>query len=130
MFYDGACALCHASVRFVLAEDRSARAFRFAPLESEAFRASVPESVRASLPDSIILRTADGRLLSRSTAVLHVLSRLGGLWRALAWPARLIPRRVRDALYDRIAAVRYRVFGTKADACPLLPPALSQRFDR
>ena len=127
LFYDGRCALCHAAVRFVLAEDRSERAFRFAPLESELFRTHVPESERAALPDSMVLRTADARLLTRSEAVLEVLARLGGLWRIVALLGRVVPRPFRDALYDGIAAVRYRVFGTKADACPLLPLELRER---
>ena len=127
LFYDGSCALCHAAVRFVLAEDRSARAFRFAPLESELFRTRVPESERAALPDSMVLRTADARLLTRSEAVLEMLACLGGLWRIVAVLGRVIPRPLRDALYNGIAAVRYRVFGTKAQACPILPPELRER---
>ena len=38
LFYDGSCALCHWAVRFVLARDREGRAFRFAPLDSDAYR--------------------------------------------------------------------------------------------
>jgi len=129
MFYDGACALCHAAVRFVLAEDRSGTSFRFAPLESDTFRAHVPEATRAALPDSIIVVTADERLLTRSTAVLHLLGRLGGLWRLAGVLGTLIPRRIRDGLYDGVASIRYRVFGTKQEACPLLPAALRQRFE-
>ena len=129
LFYDGACALCHGAVRFLLAEDRAGRAFRFAPLDSDAFRARVPESARASLPDSMIVATAEGELLQRSAAVLHGLSRLGGVWRVLAALGRVVPLRLRDALYDGIAATRYRVFGTKEEACPLLPPVLRQRFE-
>lgn len=127
LFYDGSCALCHGAVRFVLAEDRSERAFRFAPLESELFRTHVPESERAALPDSMVLCTADARLLTRSDAVLEVLARLGGLWRIAGALGRVIPRPLRDALYNGIAAVRYRVFGTKVHACPILPPELRER---
>jgi len=129
MFYDGACALCHGVVRFVLAEDRSGHSFRFAPLDSDAFRARVPASARASLADSVIVGTAEGELLERSAAVLYMLGRLGGVWRVLAVLGRLVPPRLRDALYNAVAATRYRVFGTKTEACPLLPPALRQRFD-
>ncbi len=42
---------------------------------------------------------------------------------------RFVLAEVRDALYDAVAATRYRVFGTKTEACPLLPPALRQRFE-
>ena len=68
-------------------------------------------------------------MLERSAAVLYTLEHLGGVWRVLAALGRLVPPRLRDALYDAVAATRYRVFGTKTEACPLLPPALRQRFE-
>lgn len=116
-------------MRFVLARDPDGRAFRFAPLESETFRAAVPAAVRAGLPDSLVVQTADGRLLTRSSAVLHVMGRLGGGWRVLAVLGRLVPGRLGDAAYDLVARVRYRVFGRQDDACPVIPAALRGRFD-
>ena len=129
LFYDGSCALCHWAVRFVLARDREGRAFRFAPLDSDAFRSAVPEAVRASLPDSLVIETSDGRLLTRSSAVIHILGRLGRPWRGLGAVARVFPRALLDALYDFVARVRYRVFGREPDACPVIPKDLRSRFD-
>lgn len=129
LFYDGSCALCHGAVRFVLARDPEGRAFRFAPLHSAAFRAVASDELRAGLPDSLVLATEDGRLLTRSDAVLHLLGRLGGGWRVLAGLGGLVPRGLRDAAYDLVARVRYRVFGRKDDACPVIPPAQRSRFD-
>lgn len=129
VFYDGHCGLCHRFVRFVLAEDRGGMAFRFAPLDGAALRRAVPEAERAALPDSVVVLGADGTLLVRSAAALHVARRLGGWWRVLAAPAALIPRSVRDLVYDGVAAVRHRLFRRPADACPLLPPSLRSRFD-
>lgn len=129
LFYDGSCGLCHRAVRFLLAEDSEGR-FRFAPLDSEAFRSATPEALRAALPDSLVLETAEGRLLTRSAAVLHALARLGGLWRLLGALARLVPPVLRDAAYDAVARVRYRVFARPAEACPVVPAALRARFDR
>jgi len=83
LFYDGQCGLCHNAVRFLLAEDRApGGAFRFAPLGGETFQATV--SRPADLPDSLALVTDDGRVLTRSRAVLHLGRRLGGLWRVIA----------------------------------------------
>ena len=53
LFYDGECGLCHAAVRFVLAEDRDGQGFRFAPLASESFARLAPAELRATLPDSL-----------------------------------------------------------------------------
>jgi predicted DCC family thiol-disulfide oxidoreductase YuxK len=126
--YDGHCGLCHRAVRFVLAEDRSGAAFRFAPLDGEAFRAALPEAERARLPDSFVVLTADGRVMTRSRAVRYVLRRLGGLWRVFAAVAGVIPAGLLDRIYDGIARVRFHLFARPAEVCPLLPPRLRERF--
>lgn len=130
LFYDGHCALCHRAVRFVLARDPRGDRFRFAPLDGETFRAEVAPADRSGLPDSVAVLTSDGRLLTRSEAVLHILHRVGGPWRALAAVARLVPRSLRDRAYDAVARRRQRLFGRTAEVCPLLPAALRARFDR
>jgi predicted DCC family thiol-disulfide oxidoreductase YuxK len=129
IFYDGHCGLCHRTVRFVLAEDAAGDTFRFAPLDSDAFRAAVPEARRAELPDSLVVCTAEGALLVRSIAVLHILRRLGGLWRFVATLAQIVPAALRDRAYDGIARIRHRLFAAPAAACPLIPEQLRARFD-
>jgi predicted DCC family thiol-disulfide oxidoreductase YuxK len=127
ILYDGGCGLCHAFVRLVAAHDRRAR-FRFAPLEGEWSRAELDPSVRDRLPDSVVLRAAADTLLVRSDAVLAVLRELGGVWAALARAAALVPRPLRDGLYDALARARRRLAGTPTESCPLLPPGLRDRF--
>jgi predicted DCC family thiol-disulfide oxidoreductase YuxK len=128
LFYDGHCALCHRTVEFVLKHDRSGKAFRFAPLQGGTFQARVPVEKRRGLPDSVVVLTNEGLLLARSNAIIHLLGRLGGGWRALAGIMRVIPRPVRDAVYDLIARNRYRVFGRRDDVCPIVPPRERSRF--
>jgi predicted DCC family thiol-disulfide oxidoreductase YuxK len=129
VYYDGGCALCHASVRRLVARDRDGSRFRFAPLGGARFREDLSEAERAGLPDALVVRTADGRLLVRSAAALACAARLGGasalLARALAW----IPAPLRDLVYDAIARTRYRVFGRVDEACPVIAPELRSRFD-
>jgi predicted DCC family thiol-disulfide oxidoreductase YuxK len=114
VLYDGSCGLCHRAVRFVVAEDTHG-AFTFSPLPNPSERSSVE------------VRTGS-QLLTRSDAVLHILHRLGGYSRLLAFALALLPRVVRDALYDFVARVRYRIFGRTKEACPLMPPDLRSRF--
>ena len=128
IFYDGHCGLCHRTVRFLLAEDRTGTTFQFAPLESETFRLVIPEAERALLPDSIVVRTAEGVTLMRSAAVLYALKRLGGLWRVCAMIVSVVPARVRDGIYDWIAHIRYKLFPSPVEACPLVPVNLRARF--
>lgn len=129
LFYDGTCALCHRAVKFVLRHDREGKLFRFAPLGGATFAARIPAEQRAGLPDSVVLQTGDGRLLVRSNAFLHIFVRLGGGWKILADLLRAVPRPWRDAVYEGVARVRYRVFGRTKDWCPVIPPELRARFD-
>jgi predicted DCC family thiol-disulfide oxidoreductase YuxK len=129
LFYDGHCGLCHRMVRFLLAEDRAGTAFRFCPLDSETFRNAVAESDRLGLPDSLVLRTAEGTILTRSVAVIHILKRLGGVWRLVGGLGACIPRKLGDRIYDGIAAIRHRLFRTPDSTCPLIPPSLRARFE-
>ena len=115
LLYDGSCGLCHRSVRFILAEDRSGTSFRFEPLSDGE-------------KTSVIVQTADGRTLLRSDAVIHTLQRLGGYWRVIGIAFGVLPRVIRNAMYDGIARVRYRIFGRTKDACPIVPPDLRSRF--
>jgi len=128
LFYDGHCGLCHRMVRFVLAEDRAGTSIRFAPLESAFFASRIPAEQRATLPDSIVVEAAGGELLTRSAAILHVLRRLGGLWRISAALAGVIPGAVLDWFYDSVARVRRKIFRAPAEACPILPAELRSRF--
>ena len=129
VFYDGACGLCHRTVRFAIARDRDGRRFRFAALGSEAFRRLVPEALRKGLPDSIVVLTPDGALLSRSAAIIHILDRIGGPWRLQGRLLALVPRGIRDLGYDGVARVRHRLFRKPPDACPVTPRELRARFE-
>jgi predicted DCC family thiol-disulfide oxidoreductase YuxK len=128
LFYDGSCGLCHRAVRFILAEDRSGTAFRFAPLGGETFAATIPQTEAAKLPDSLVVATTDGQVLIRARAVRNIASKLGGIWRLIAAASLLIPTSVLDAGYDVIARIRYRLFARPKDACPVLPTGLRGRF--
>ena len=126
VFYDGSCGLCHRAIRFLIAEDASGTAFRYAPLGGDAFRAVAGDVT--DLPDSMVAKTAAGALLLKSDAVLHLGRRLGGYWRVLATVGGLVPRVLRDPAYDFVARIRYRLFARPKEACPMLPPDLRARF--
>jgi predicted DCC family thiol-disulfide oxidoreductase YuxK len=129
IFYDGHCGFCHRAVRWVLKRDPAATCFRFAPLQGPTFQKLVPAFHRATLPDTIVLRTGAGELLVRSDAFIHILRRLGGPWTPLVTVLDVVPRWMRDGVYDFVAGVRHRLFDRPADTCPVLPPAQRARFD-
>jgi predicted DCC family thiol-disulfide oxidoreductase YuxK len=126
VFYDGTCGLCHSGMRWLVAEDPTGTSFRYAPLFGDAFAAAFPDAT--DVPDSVIVKTAAGAVMVRSDAAVHLLARLGGLWRVFGIVFGVLPRRLRDAMYDLVARSRYRIFGRKKDACPLMPADLRSRF--
>ncbi len=128
IYYDGACGSCHRVVRFVLTEDR-AQHFRFAPLQSVGFAPLVlsPEAARV-LPDSFVVADQRDRLLLKSDAAIHVLCRIGGIWRLFGALLMCVPKRLRDAGYDLVGANRHRMFERPSTFCPIVPAQLRGRF--
>ncbi len=128
--YDGVCKFCSGATQFILARDRRDR-FRFAPLQGP-FGQSVLARQGRPLDDldTFYLVLDPGRptqrVLTKSDAGLEVLRRLGGPY-ALAVIFRLVPRFVRDAVYDVIARNRYRWFG-RLDACAVPRPEWRAKF--
>ena len=124
ILYDGVCVLCSAWFRFVAGRDPQAR-FRFTPIQSSYGRAL---AVRLGIdPDNpqtnAVVINGIGYL--RSEAAIQVLRRLPG-W---SWSGVLliIPRRLRDAAYDRIARNRYRLFG-RTETCMVPGGELSRHL--
>jgi predicted DCC family thiol-disulfide oxidoreductase YuxK len=130
VLFDGVCVLCDSSMRWLLDADRRGR-LSFAPLQGETARAALgrhPE-VTGDLSSVVYVRDFGGpdeRVYLRSDAAAAILQDLAGAYRVLAL-FRFLPRVVRDAVYDWIAAHRYRWFG-KLDACRLPDRGSEQRF--
>lgn len=129
LLYDGVCGFCNKTVQLLLDADKR-RTLRFAALQSDYGAQVVARHPQLANVDSVVFvahpQTSDEQVFVRSTAALKVASYLGGMWR-LALAAYVIPRPLRDALYDLIARYRYRFFG-KYDACLLPPPEVRARF--
>ncbi len=130
MLYDGVCGLCSRLVQFLLAHDRRA-VFSFASLQSAIGQATVARSGGnpAELNSFYLVenfRTAEARAITRSDAALFVASELGWPWKAMQ-AGRIVPRVLRDWVYDLVARYRYRVFG-RYDQCQLPDPEFRSRF--
>jgi predicted DCC family thiol-disulfide oxidoreductase YuxK len=129
LLYDGVCGVCNRAVRTVLRFDRDG-SLRFAALDSDVARAILARHPAIKDVDSVVFVDEPGRpgerVAVRSEAALRVVDYLGGPWTALK-AARALPAPVRDWLYDRFAAVRYRAFG-KYDSCPIPPQEVRARF--
>ncbi len=130
VLYDGVCGLCNRLVQFILRRDHDDQ-FRFASLQSP-FVAEILQR-HALAPDlNTVYVVMDyqqpyEQLLARSSAILFVLQGLRYPWPLLAKVSHLMPRSLRDAIYNRIARNRYRVWG-KYDICPLPNPKDRHKF--
>ena len=125
ILFDGVCNLCNGFVRFVVARDPAAR-FRFAALTSPAAARVLREAgVTPPLPDSMIL-IEEGRVFMRSDAPLRIARGLSCPW-PLLYGFIVVPRVIRDRVYDFIAGRRYRWFGRR-EVCMVPTPELRQRF--
>ena len=125
LVFDGVCLLCSRWVRFILQHDR-AGLYRFASMQSATGQALLSRyGLDPQDPNSLLLVEGD-RATTDSDAVLRVLTRFGGAYRA--WAAlRLVPRALRDPAYRWLARNRYRWFG-RSETCWLPSPEYAERF--
>lgn len=125
ILFDGVCNLCNGAINFLIDRDKDG-IYKFAPLQSEYGQRYLTES---GLPldefDSIVL-LEDGHTYSKSTAALKIAKNLSGAW-PLLYGFIILPRFVRDAVYDFIANNRYKFFG-KQDQCRVPTPELQAKF--
>ncbi|MCS6917637.1 MAG: DCC1-like thiol-disulfide oxidoreductase family protein [Chitinophagales bacterium] len=122
ILFDGYCRFCSGVVQWILRRDRK-KVFRFAPLQSQAARAL--SGGRSLLSDSFLLYES-GKLYERSSAALRVVRHLPGLW-PLLYGLIVVPKPLRDLVYNWIGRNRYRLFG-KSEHCFSPLPADSDRF--
>lgn len=125
VLFDGVCNLCNGVVQFLIARDALGR-FHFATLQGETGQAVMKDFAmeKESMRTLIYLRR--GKIHLRSSAALWIARDMRGLW-PLAFGLIIVPRFLRDAVYDLVARHRYRWFG-RTDSCMVPTPELQARF--
>lgn len=111
VFFDGECAFCHRSVQRLMKLDRRRRV-RFAPLQGATYASLTV----ANLPDAKSLSTMvlldEEGAWTRSDAVIRALHACGGCAAFVALVFSIVPRWLRDQIYDAVAKRR-----TRSKAC-------------
>ncbi|EJM98832.1 DCC1-like thiol-disulfide oxidoreductase family protein [Phyllobacterium sp. YR531] len=125
LIFDGNCILCSGFVNFLLRVDKRPH-FRFlsaqSPLGSAIYRHY--GLVSQDYDSNILLE--NGLVRIKSDGSLRVLELLGFPW-SLAYAARIIPRAIRDWLYDLVARNRLKWFGVRS-TCYLPDQHEADRF--
>ncbi|HUB78122.1 MAG TPA: DCC1-like thiol-disulfide oxidoreductase family protein [Bryobacteraceae bacterium] len=121
VLFDGVCNLCNGLVQFVLKRD-ARRRFRFASLQSEAAR----RALQGEPPAETIVLIERGKTHLKSAAALRIARGLRFPW-PLLYGLVVVPRPLRDMIYDWVARHRYAWFG-KRESCMLPSPQMRGRF--
>ncbi|ESY65393.1 DCC1-like thiol-disulfide oxidoreductase family protein [Mesorhizobium sp. M0051] len=123
--FDGVCVLCSGFVRMEVRLDRQSR-FRFATAQSPFGEALFRKHGLRTDSYETNLVLIDGIAFTRLDSFVAVMSELGWPWRAIK-ALLLLPRPLRNWLYDCIARNRYTLFGRK-DSCEIPAPELRGRM--
>jgi predicted DCC family thiol-disulfide oxidoreductase YuxK len=122
--FDGVCVLCSGWVRFLLERDH-ANFFRFTPIQSPYGGALAQRlGINPEMPETNAV-IIGGRAYFKCDSAIQALVRLPR-WRWVR-AFSILPRPVRDWLYDRVARNRYQLFG-RTESCMVPTPEVMRRF--
>ena len=125
ILFDGICNHCNSSVQFILKRDKKNQ-FLFASLQGRTGQEYLRKfNLPADTFNSFLL-VEDDHYYTRSTSALRIARALSGGW-PLLYAFIIVPRFIRDAVYNLIAKNRYKWFG-KQETCWVPTPDLKAKF--
>lgn len=125
ILFDGVCNFCNSTVNFVIKKDKK-KILKFAVLQSSIAKKLLKgQAIQANDLSSFVF-IENEKVYSRSTAALRVCRYLTGLW-PLMYGFIILPKFIRDAVYNWIAKNRYKWFGKKNE-CMIPTPEIKARF--
>ena len=123
VFFDGVCNLCQRSVRYLIKHDKK-RILKFASLQGNYAKKNLGNRELQSMQSILFF---DGNSLSKKSTAILKLSRFLGSYHKVLLFGYILPRFLRDGIYDIIAKNRYTWFG-KQKQCMLPLKDLEKRF--
>lgn len=125
VLFDGVCNFCNKTVQFLLKRDKKDQ-LRFASLQSDIGKRLLEEvNLPVDFKESILF-FSKGKMWQKSDAFAQIMYRLPGGWK-MFYSIKIIPRFIRDAVYNYISSHRYRWFG-KRDQCMVPSPEWEKKF--
>lgn len=125
ILFDGVCNFCNHWVNFAIRRDRRKKLL-FTSLQGESAEKLLPaHGINPTSLSSVIL-IDKGKVYTQSSAAIRICKYLDGGWK-LFYGLMIIPKFLRDGLYNIIARNRYKWFG-KQDSCMVPAPEMRARF--
>ncbi len=127
LLFDGYCNLCNGLVRFVMKRDTD-KIILFLALSSEKGKYLLEKAgLDPANTDSVVF-FSDGKCFLKSMAILKLFRVMGGGWK-LFYAFVVIPRFIRDSIYNIIARNRQRIFG-RSETCMIPDTGTDSRSGR
>lgn len=125
ILFDGVCNFCNYWVNFILKRDHK-NLFLFAALQSKAGQELLTNfNLSTTDFDTFILINGES-FLTKSDAAISIASSLSG-WPKVLLIGKIIPRFLRNFIYDLIAKSRYKIFG-KRESCRVPTKEEKEKF--
>ncbi len=125
ILFDGVCNLCNTAINFVIDRDRK-KVFKFSSFQSTFGQGYLKDNQLPLDEFEYMVYVENNKIYAKSTAALKIARKMSGIWPIL-YGFIIIPKFLRDAIYNLIANNRYKWFG-KRDQCRVLTPELKARF--
>ncbi len=125
ILFDGVCNFCNSTVNFVIKRDKN-EVIHYATLQSEAAQKILANLGISTYDMQSFIFIEHGKLYLQSTGALKVCKYLKGLW-PLCYVFIIVPKFIRDGIYNWIAKNRYKWFGVK-EQCMVPSSAIKSRF--
>lgn len=125
ILFDGVCNFCNYWVNFTIKKDKK-KILRFAPLQGETAKRLIADYKINHTTLSSVIFIDNGKAYTQSSAALRICKHLDNGWK-LFYGLIIIPKFIRDPIYNIIARNRYKWFGKK-DTCMIPTPELKERF--
>ncbi len=125
ILFDGVCNFCNSTVNFVIKRDKKS-VLRFATLQSRMAEGILANEHSGKRDLNSFVFIEKNTIYTRSTAALRVCRYMNGLW-PMMYGFMIVPRFIRDGIYNWVARNRYKWFGKK-EVCMIPTPELQSRF--
>jgi predicted DCC family thiol-disulfide oxidoreductase YuxK len=127
LFFDGHCALCNNSVKFLLKWDKTNQIY-FAPLQGPEAQTLLEALVRNVADSDSLIVLNKGKAFYRTDGLITLGPYLPNPYRFLMKALEVVPSFLRNGVYRFISKIRYAVWGKTKEFCPIISPSLRHRF--